>query len=110
MLVTLRKLVERLLVYPEHMSRNMDLSKGLYHSQTILLKLTARGLERKDAYEAVQRAAMKTWQGNVSLQENLAAEPDVAKVLSRAEIDQLCSLDIHFAHVDATFRKLGLEK
>ncbi len=109
MLVSLRKLVDRLLVYPQNMERNLRITKGLYFSQTILLQLTARGLERKAAYEAVQRAAMKTWQGEVSLQENLAAEPDVAAVLSRAEIDTLCSLDIHFAHVDATFRKLGLE-
>ena len=109
MLVSLRKLVDRLLVYPENMERNLRITKGLYFSQTILLQLTARGLERKAAYEAVQRAAMKTWQGDISLQENLAAEPDVAAVLSRAEIDHLCSLDIHFAHVDATFRKLDLE-
>jgi adenylosuccinate lyase len=108
MLVTLKKLVDRLLVYPENMERNLRITKGLYFSQTILLKLTERGLERKAAYEAVQRAAMKTWQGHISLQENLAAEPDVAAVLSRAEIDRLCSLDIHFAHVDGTFRKLGL--
>jgi len=109
MLVALRKLVDRLLVYPENMERNLRITKGLYFSQTILLQLTARGLERKAAYEAVQRAAMKTWQGEISLQENLAAEPEVAAVLSRAEIDTLCSLDIHFAHVDATFHKLGLE-
>jgi adenylosuccinate lyase len=110
MLVLTRKLVDRLLVYPENMERNLRITKGLYFSQTILLKLTERGLERKAAYEAVQRAAMKTWQGDISLQENLAAEPAVAAVLSRAEIDQLCSLDIHYAHVDATFKKLGLEK
>ena len=109
MLVSLKKLVDRLLVYPENMERNLRITKGLYFSQTILLQLTARGLERKAAYEAVQRAAMKTWQGDISLQENLAAEPDVAAVLSRSEIDHLCSLEIHFAHVDETFRKLGLE-
>jgi len=108
MLVSLRKLVDRLLVYPENMERNLRITKGLYFSQTILLQLTAKGLERKTAYEAVQRAAMKTWQGDLSLQENLAAEPEIAAVLTRAEIDHLCSLDIHFAHVDATFRKLGL--
>ncbi len=108
MLVSLRKLVDRLLVYPENMERNLRITKGLYFSQTILLQLTAKGLERKNAYEAVQRAAMKTWQGNVSLQENLAAEPEITAVLTRAEIDHLCSLDIHFAHVDETFRKLGL--
>ena len=109
MLVLLRKLVDRLLVYPENMERNLRLTKGLYFSQTILLKLTERGLERKAAYEAVQRAAMKTWQGEVSLQENLAAEADIAAVISRDEIDRLCSLEIHFAHIDETFRRLGLE-
>ncbi len=108
MLALLCKLVDRLLVYPENMERNLRITKGLYFSQTILLKLTERGLERKAAYEAVQRASMKTWQGNVSLQENLTAEPEVAAVLSRSEIDQLCALEIHFAHVDETFRKLGL--
>jgi adenylosuccinate lyase len=108
MLVTLTKLVDRLLVYPENMLRNLEITKGLYHSQTILLELTRRGLERKAAYEAVQRAAMKTWQGNVCLQENLASEPEIAAVLSREEIDGLCSIDHHFRHIDATFEKLGL--
>ena len=109
MLVSLRRLVDRLLVYPENMERNLRITKGLYYSQTILLKLTERGLERKVAYEAVQRAAMKTWQGEVSLQENLAAEAEVAAVLTREEIEELCVLEIHFAHIDATFEKLGLE-
>jgi len=109
MLVSLRRLVDRLLVYPENMERNLRITKGLYYSQTILLKLTERGLERKVAYEAVQRAAMKTWQGEETLQENLAAEAEVAAVLTRDEIEGLCDLEIHFAHVDATFRKLGLE-
>ncbi len=109
MLVTLRRLVDRLLVYPENMARNMALTKGLYYSQSVLLELTRRGLERKAAYEAVQRAAMKTWQGEISLQENLLAEPEVASVLSREEVDRLCSLEVHFKHVEETFRKLGLE-
>lgn len=108
MLVLLRKLVDRLLVYPENMERNLRITKGLYFSQTILLKLTERGMERKAAYEAVQSSAMKTWQGAVSLQESLEAEPQIAALLTRAEIDKLCSLDIHFQHVDATFLQLGL--
>jgi adenylosuccinate lyase len=108
LLATLTKLVDRLLVYPQNMERNMKLTKGLYFSQSVLLELTRRGCERKAAYEAVQRAAMATWQGDRSLQENLAAEPDVAAHLSRPEIDQLCSLEKHFAHIDDTFRRLGL--
>ncbi len=109
MLVTLRKLVDRLLVYPENMERNLSITKGLYFSQSILLELTRRGMERKEAYEAVQRAAMKTWQGAQSLQENLAAERSITEHLPLPEIQRLCSLDIHFAHIDETFRKLGLE-
>ena len=109
MLVTLAKLVDRLLVYPENMMRNLRLTKGLYFSQSVLLELTRRGLERKAAYEAVQRAAMKTWQGDVSLQENLAAEAEIANVLSVDEIEKLCSLDVHFQHVEDTFAKLGLQ-
>jgi len=108
MLVTLRKLVDGLLVYPDNMTRNMALTKGLYHSQSVLLELTRRGMERKAAYEAVQRAAMKTWQGDVALQENLAAEPEVSAHLTRAEIDGLCDVAIHFRHVDETFQRLGL--
>jgi adenylosuccinate lyase len=108
MLVLLRKLVDRLLVYPENMERNLRLTKGLYYSQSILLELTRRGMERKNAYEAVQRAAMATWQGDVSLQDNLAAEAEISALLTREEIDKLCSLEIHFRHVDETFRQLGL--
>ena len=108
MLVKLRDLVAGLVVYPEHMLRNMELTKGLYHSQTILLELTRRGLERKTAYEAVQRAAMKTWRGELPLAANLREEPEITRVLSGEEIDRLCSLEPHLRHVDATFRRLGL--
>ncbi len=108
MLVSLTKLVDRLLVYPENMERNLRLTKGLYYSQSILLELTRRGMERKAAYEAVQRAAMATWQGDVSLQDNLAGEAEINALLTRDEIEKLCSLEIHFRHVDETFRQLGL--
>ncbi len=108
MLVKLRDLVAGLIVYPDHMQRNLQLTKGLYHSQTILLELTRRGLERKTAYEAVQRAAMKTWRGEQPLAENLRVEPAVTDVLTATEIDRLCSLEPHLRHVDETFRRLGL--
>ena len=108
MLVTLTKLVDRLLVYPENMRRNLEITKGLYFSQSILLRLTEKGLARQTAYEAVQRAAMKTWQGDKTLNENLKAETEITEQLSTDEIDRLCSLDIHFAHVDDTFARLGI--
>ena len=86
----------------------MELTKGLYFSQSILLALTRAGAERKPAYEAVQRAAMRTWQGEGSFAENAKQEPEISKRLSPVEIDRLCSLDVHFQHVDATFKALGL--
>jgi adenylosuccinate lyase len=65
-------------------------------------------VDRKTAYEAVQRAAMKTWKGEGTFVENVKREPEITAKLSTAEIDRLCSLDIHFQHVDATFKALGL--
>jgi adenylosuccinate lyase len=108
MLMSLKKLVDRLIVYPQNMMRNLEITKGLYHSQTILLKLTERGLERKTAYEAVQRAAMKTWQGEQSLLENLRAEEEITAKIPPDEITKLCSLEHHFRWVDDTFTRLGL--
>jgi adenylosuccinate lyase len=109
MLVKLSDLVERLQVYPERMQRNLEQSKGLYFSQSILLALTRAGAERKSAYEAVQRAAMLTWGGEGAFAENAKREPEITARLSQAEIDSLCSLDVHLRHVDATFRAVGLE-
>ena len=109
MLVKLRELVAGLQVYPERMQQNLELSKGLYFSQSILLALTRAGAERKDAYEAVQRAAMRTWKGEDSFAKNAKNEPEITARLSEAEIDALCSLDTHLRHVDATFRLVGLD-
>ncbi|HST31755.1 MAG TPA: adenylosuccinate lyase [Chthoniobacterales bacterium] len=109
MLNDLRNLVERLQVYPERMEQNLGLTKGLYNSQSILLALTRAGAERKTAYEAVQRAAMKTWKGEGNLAENAKKEPEIAAKLSAADIDRLCSLDVHLRHVDETFKTLGLD-
>ena len=91
------------------MAENLALTKGLYFSQSILLALTRAGAERKSAYEAVQRAAMKTWKGEGTFGENAKREPEIAARLSPEKIDRLCSLDTHFKHIDATFKALGLE-
>jgi len=108
MLVKLRDLVGKLQVYPERMQQNLELTKGLYFSQSILLALTRAGAERKSAYEAVQRAAMKTWKGEGTFVENAKREKEIAERLPASEIDRLCSIDTHFQHVDTTFKALGL--
>jgi adenylosuccinate lyase len=108
MLVTLTKLVSKLIVYPENMRRNMELTGGLYASQSALLMLTEKGMERKDAYEAVQRAAMKTWKDKGGLAKNLSEEPTVSKHLSAEEIQDACAPDRHFRHVESKFRAVGI--
>jgi len=110
MLALATKLVRGLQVYPENMRANMDKSRGLFASQSVLLKLTEKGLERQKAYEAVQRAALKTWAGDGEFLTNLGAEPEINAVLSAAELQDACGLDRHFRHVDKVFRDLGLEK
>jgi len=90
------------------MKRNLEMTKGLYFSQSILLALTRAGLARKTAYEAVQRAAMKTWRGKKSFVQNVKAEPKIIAKLSAKQIDKLCSLGTHFRDVDEKFKALGL--
>src|SRR5439155_1727898 len=92
-----------------HLQRTEVLEVEEFFSESILLALTRAGAERKNAYEAVQRAAMKTWKGGGTFAENVKREPEIVTKLSAAEIDHLCSLDIHFQHVDATFKALGLD-
>jgi adenylosuccinate lyase len=114
MLVTLAKLTEGLIVYPENMKRNLALTLGMWNSQTILLALIRKGLTREAAYELVQRNAMKTWQAkhagdvNADFKTQLLSDPEVAQHLSRAELDRLCNLGFHFKHVKSRFKKLGL--
>lgn len=110
MLALLAKLVRGLQVYPENMRANMDKSRGLFASQSVLLKLTEKGFERQKAYEAVQRAALKTWAGDGEFLTNLSAESEIAQALSIEELRDACGLDRHFRYVDKVFRDLGLEK
>jgi adenylosuccinate lyase len=109
MLVLLADLVARQIVYPENMRANLEKSKGLIFSQTVLLALADKGLPRQTAYEAVQAASMACWRGTEPLQVYLKASPEILSVLSVKEIDELCSPERHFRYVDETFRKLGLE-
>jgi adenylosuccinate lyase len=90
------------------MKRNMELIGGLYASQAALLMLTERGMERKDAYEAVQRAAMKTWKDGGGLAKNLADEPTVSKHLTAADIQHACAPERHFRFVEDKFRAVGI--
>ncbi|MBV9491652.1 MAG: adenylosuccinate lyase [Verrucomicrobia bacterium] len=108
MVATLSKLVEGLRIYPERMQQNLEITKGLYFSQTLLLALAERGLPRQTAYEAVQRAAMRAWQGKDDFLTEIKREPEITNVLKPEEIDRICSLERHFRYVDDAFEKVGL--
>ena len=100
--------IEKLLVYPVRMQKNLDKMGGLVHSQRVLLALTQAGVSREDAYRLVQRNAMKVWDsdGALSLMELLKADPEVSAALSQAEIEDKFDLVYHFKHVDTIFDRV----
>jgi len=100
----LANVVERLVVYPENMARNLDHLGGLVHSQRVLLALTQKGLSREASYAAVQRNAMKVWRGEGNFLDFLKADPEVT--LSDAELSELFDLGYHFKNVDVIFGRV----
>jgi adenylosuccinate lyase len=107
-LARLTQVVEKLVVYPERMLKNLNRMGGLIHSQGVLLALTQAGVSREDAYAIVQRNAMRVWEsdGALQLRDLLGADPDVTGRLTAAELDGLFRLDHHFAHVDMIFARV----
>jgi len=105
-LARLTGVVDKLLVYPARMQKNLDRMGGLVHSQRVLLALTQAGVSREDAYRLVQRNAMKVWEsdGELSLLELLKADPEVP--LPDAELEEKFDLGYHFKHVDTIFQRV----
>lgn len=116
MLATLNRLVEGLVVYPENMKRNLKLSLGMWNSQTVLLALIKKGLSREQAYELVQRNAMKTWEAkhagrdDADFVQQLKEDPEVARHFKNGELEALCSLEFHFKQVRHRFKKVGVAR
>ena len=110
----LQRMMDGLNVYPKNMKKNIGLSLGMWNSQTVLLALIRKGLTREDAYELVQRNAMKTWavkhagRDDADFLEELMADSDVARHFRKGELEKLCSLEFHQKHINARFKKLGL--
>jgi adenylosuccinate lyase len=107
-LARLTGMIDKLLVYPERMQRNLDLMGGLIHSQRVMLALTQAGASREDSYRLVQRNAMKVWEaeGKLSLLDLLKGDAEVTALLSAAEIEANFDLDFHFRHVDTIFARV----
>ena len=99
-------IIDKLVVYPANMKKNLDLLGGLVHSQRVLLALTQKGVAREDAYRLVQRNAMKVWESGGEFLTLLKADKDVRKHLSDKELAANFDMDFHFSHVDTIFRRV----
>ncbi|HTY81242.1 MAG TPA: adenylosuccinate lyase [Dehalococcoidales bacterium] len=102
--------MKRLQVYPHNMQKNLELTKGLVFSQRVMLALIDKGLKRNDAYEIVQRNAMKAWQGKRTFLSFLKADAAVNKVLTVKELESIFDYKFYTQHVDDIFLRLGLTK
>ena len=106
-LARLASIIDKLIVYPSTMQKNMDKLGGLIHSQRVLIALTQKGVPREDAYRLVQRNAMKVWRGEESdFLALLKADADVHAKLSDTELESNFDLDHHFKHVDTIFKRV----
>jgi adenylosuccinate lyase len=105
-LARLTGMIDKLIVYPEAMQANLDRYSGLVHSQRVLLALTQAGLSREDAYQAVQRNAMKVWLEGKDFLKELQADPAVSGKIAPAALAECFDLGYHFKHVDTIFRRV----
>ena len=108
-LARLAGVIDKLVVYPEAMRKNLDRLGGLIHSQRVLLALAQKGVARDDAYALVQRNAMPVWRGEGEFLELLKADKDVSKVLSAQDLEALFDLGYHLKHVDTIFERVFAE-
>ncbi|MDQ0474885.1 adenylosuccinate lyase [Labrys wisconsinensis] len=105
-LARLAGVIDKLLIYPENMRRNLDRLGGLHNSQRVLLALTQAGMSREDSYRLVQRNAMKVWRGEGDFLAFLEADPEVSAKLPAAELEAMFDEGYHFKHVDTIFRRV----
>ncbi len=106
MLIRFNNLIERLFVYPENMQRNMKISKGLFHSETVMLALVGKGLSRETAYAFVQRNAMEVWKQGGDFKERLKNDSDISNYLSDREIDDCFDLSHTLRKIDFIFARV----
>jgi len=106
MLERLKNMYKNLLVYPEKMQKNLDITKGLYHSEAILLGLIKKGLTRQEAYKLTQKVAMKCYEKGLDFEKELKKDKDISGYLTRKEIDKVTDIKNYFQHVDTIFKRV----
>jgi adenylosuccinate lyase len=108
MLTNLERLVRMLRVFPKRMRANLNMTRGLIHSQQVLLMLTDKGFSREDAYRLVQRHAMRAWEEGDELRALLEGDPEIMAKVTPADLDKVFDLTMHFRDVNRTFKAVGL--
>jgi adenylosuccinate lyase len=108
MVALMTDVLDRLIVYPQHMRENLDRTHGLIFSQAVLLALTNKGMKREDAYRLVQTAAMEVWRSGKDFRATLEAVPEVSGLLSAGELVGIFDLDKSIRNVDEIFQRAGL--
>ncbi|MGO9147601.1 MAG: adenylosuccinate lyase [Desulfomonilia bacterium] len=106
MLTRLTAIIEGLRVFPENIKKNLELTKGLWHSQNVLLALVEKGIQRDEAYAWVQRNALKAWEGDTDFKTLLKKDKDIMKVLGKKEVEDLFDLSHHLAHIHTIFERV----
>ncbi|MEW6379886.1 MAG: adenylosuccinate lyase [bacterium] len=106
MLAKMTQLIENLLVYPDRMRKNLELTGGLIFSQRVLLELVAKGVLREEAYRIVQHNAMRTWRGEGGFQELLSADPQITRYLTQEELTACFDVSYHLKYVDTLFQRV----
>jgi adenylosuccinate lyase len=99
-------IIDKLVVYPDNMQKNLDRLGGLVHSQRVLIALTNKGVAREEAYRIVQDSAMKVWRGEGDFLAFLKADPRVTSRMSAKEIEDNFDLGYHFKHIDTIFKRV----
>jgi adenylosuccinate lyase len=108
MIATFTDIIDKLLVYPENMKKNLDLTHGLIFSQSVLLALTKKGMKREDAYATVQKHAMDVWQSKKNFKEVLQSDSSVVSHLKNDDLEEIFDLERSLKHVDYIFKRVGL--
>ena len=106
MLARFTRLVDKLIVYPANMERNMEISRGLFHSETVMLALVGKGLTREQAYKFVQRNAMMVWKQGGDFSDRLKGDPDIGQYLTAREIDGCFDIKHTIKKVDYIFKRV----
>ncbi len=109
MITKFTNIIDKLLVYPENMKKNMDITHGLLYSQPVLLALTKKGMKREEAYRIVQQNAMDVWKSKKSFKEMLKADSEISALLNDADLDEAFDPKKSLSNVDHIFKRVGLE-